>query len=278
MFGANWEEEKELPRVISIKGGDTVNQVPGEATAVVEGVDIDIIEEFADMIAEYSGAEFKFEESDGDIIKITSIGKSAHAYEPEKGNNALTALLFLLSHLSLSKGRSFSTLCALNSLFPHGDFLGKELGIAQKDELSGELTLNLSVMEYSLTGFSARFDCRFPICGTKENVADKAAASLSEKSFTIKGFNELKMPHHTPSESPFVQKLLKAYEDHTGIKGTCLATGGGTYVHGIEGAVAFGCMMPGADNHIHGSDEFIDIDILIKSAKMFTQVILEICK
>lgn len=278
MFGSSWEEEKDLPRIVSIKGGDTVNQVPAEATATVEGLDIDLLEEFADMISECSGAQFEFCEQDDDIIKITARGKSAHAYEPEKGNNALTALIFLLSHLSFAKGKSYSTICALNCLFPHGDIHGKELGIAQKDELSGELTLILSVMKYTLTGFSARMDCRFPLCGTKENVADKTAEVLRAKSIEIKGFEGITKPHHTPADTPFVQILLKAYEDFTGGKGECLVTGGGTYVHGIDGAVSFGCMMPGVSNRLHGADEFIDIDVLIKSAKMFTQAILEICK
>lgn len=278
LFGASWEEDKALPRIISIKGSDTVNQVPAIATATVEGIDIDMLEEFADMIAENSGAGYELKELEGDLIKINAHGKSAHAYEPEKGNNALTALLFLLSHLNFAKSQGFMTICALNCLFPHGDLLGKELGIAQKDELSGELTLVLSVMEYNLTGITARFDCRFPICGTKENIADKSAAILKANSIEIKDFNVLRIPHYTPADTPFVKTLLKAYEEWTGSKGECLVTGGGTYVHGIEGAVSFGCMMPGVDNHIHGADEFIDTEIYIKSAKMFTQAILEICK
>jgi succinyl-diaminopimelate desuccinylase len=86
------------------------------------------------------------------------------------------------------------------------------------------------------------------------------------------------MPHHTPEETPFVQTLLRVYEMYTGDKGKCLACGGGTYVHGIEGAVAYGCQMPGVNNHIHGIDEYVAVSDLIISAKMFTQVILDICK
>ncbi len=275
-FGAAWEESAALPRIVSVRGGDAVNLVPHEATAVVEGLDIELLEEFSDMIAEVSGTEFTFEEKGSQVI-IKAKGRNAHAAEPQKGNNALTAMLFLLSHLVFAKSEGFSMICALNSLFPHGDYLGKELGIAMKDEPSGELTLNLSQMDYTLTGFSARFDCRFPVCGTRESVAEAAIKSLKERGISVTGSDEFVEPHHTPADSGFVRALLRAYEDYTGKKGYCSATGGGTYVHGIEGAVAFGCSMPGTDNRMHGADEFAVIDDLIKSAKIFTQAILEIC-
>jgi succinyl-diaminopimelate desuccinylase len=84
--------------------------------------------------------------------------------------------------------------------------------------------------------------------------------------------------HYVPAESEFVQTLLRTYENYTGLKGECLAIGGGTYVHDIEGGVAFGCALPGTDNRMHGADEFAVIDELMVSAKMFTQIILELCE
>jgi len=276
-FGAVWREEKTLPRVVSIKGGEAANVVPPEATAVVEGVKFGMLEAMSEMIEEYSGAKFTLEEENG-LIKITAHGKNAHASSPEKGINALTAILFLLSHIRLAPGPSYDMICALNELFAHGDFYGKYLGIEQKDEISGGLTVNLGIMEFNLTGFAARFDCRFPLCGTKESVADAANAKLMAKGIEIKGTDDIVVPHHTPEDSVFVRTLLKIYEAYTGRKGKCLAIGGGTYVHGIEGAVAFGCAMPAADNRIHGADEYVLIEDIITSAKIFTQAIIEICK
>ena len=39
----------------------------------------------------------------------------------------------------------------------------------------------------------------------------------------------------------------------------------------------FGCALPGTDNRMHGADEFAVIEELMVSAKMFTQIILELC-
>ena len=41
--------------------------------------------------------------------------------------------------------------------------------------------------------------------------------------------------------------------------------------------MAFGCAMPSTDNRMHGADEFAVIEELMLSAKMFTQIILELC-
>ncbi len=276
-FGASWPESADLPRIVSIKAGEAANAVPSEAAAVVEGLDFDTFEEYCDMFNEYSGAEFTLRE-EGNLITVTAKGKGAHAADPQKGNNALTAMIFLLSHTNFAPSESYKMICELNCLFPHGEFYGKGLGIEQKDEISGPLTLSLNVMDFSLTGFSARFDCRFPVSGTKESTADAASAVLKAKGIEITGNDNVTPPHYVPADSPFVRKLLTAYETYTGCKGKCIAVGGGTYVHEIEGGVAFGCTMPGADNHIHGSDEFVAIDDIVTGAKIFAQAILDICK
>ena len=85
-------------------------------------------------------------------------------------------------------------------------------------------------------------------------------------------------PHHTDENSPFVQTLLRVYEEVTGNKGECLAIGGGTYVHHIEGGVAFGATFPGTDVHMHGAEEFIYSEHLLKDAEMMALAIVELCK
>lgn len=49
-------------------------------------------------------------------------------------------------------------------------------------------------------------------------------------------------------------------------------------MHHLKNGVAFGCMKPETNYHIHGADEFLVIDEIIKSAELFTLVIARICK
>ena len=57
----------------------------------------------------------------------------------------------------------------------------------------------------------------------------------------------------------------------------CIAIGGGTYVHGIPGGVAFGASMPGFVSNLHGPDEHVNVADLLTAAMIYTQVILDVC-
>jgi succinyl-diaminopimelate desuccinylase len=85
-------------------------------------------------------------------------------------------------------------------------------------------------------------------------------------------------PHVVSGDSTLVKTLLGAYEDVTGLKGECLAIGGGTYVHELKNGVAFGAILPGIDTHMHGADEFMGVDNLVTAAKVYAKAIYELCK
>ena len=85
-------------------------------------------------------------------------------------------------------------------------------------------------------------------------------------------------PHCTDENSDFVQTLLRVYEGVTGDKGRCIAIGGGTYVHEIEGGVAFGAEFPNEDGRMHSPDEFITVKNLLKNAEIMAEAMAELCK
>jgi succinyl-diaminopimelate desuccinylase len=273
-FFKDWDESKTLPRIRSIKGGKTGNVIPAQAEAIIEGISAELVGDICDRAGKTTGAVFSIDRRDGALI-LTARGKSEHASTPEKGCNAITAILSVLAKISFAESDSFSTVKAINQLFPHGDYYGKAIGIAQSDELSGPLTLSFNIMEQTTTGFRGYFDSRTPLCTTRENSFD-----IVEKKFKQLGIgmeSRITPPHHTPCDSEFVEVMLKAYEQYTGNKGYCEGIGGGTYVHNIDGGVCFGACMPGFEAYMHGSNERIPIEDLITSAKIFTQVIIDIC-
>ena len=66
---------------------------------------------------------------------------------------------------------------ALNKLMPHGDWFGKNLGIAMEDEESGQLTLTFSMPgDHGDQPFSGDYDSRCPICSNEENTLKPAKA------------------------------------------------------------------------------------------------------
>ena len=274
-FGADWEDDGALPRVVELIGGRTNNIVPQFAHAVIEGISREVLAQTCADAAQKTGVRFEITPCEVGF-SVSAEGQGAHASMPQIGNNAQTALIYVLTQLPLADGEGSRMLKKLAALFPHGVTDGSSLAIAQSDEISGALTLNFGVLEFTTTGFRGRFDSRVPICGTPATVSQIAADRLESNGIKV-STREMRKPHYTPEDSPLVKTLLNVYESYTGLPGECIAIGGGTYVHDIEGGVAFGCEVADEDCHIHGPNEFADIQLLLLSAKMFTQVIIDIC-
>lgn len=275
-FECLFEEDTTLPRVLSVSGGYRVNVVPPSAEAVVEGFLLAEVRSYATEAEERNGAVFTCTDAGAGKVTISAQGVGGHASLPEQGINAVTAVLTLLSSMPFADCESHRALLGVSRTFPHGDYYGEAAGIKMEDELSGPLTFNFSIFEYKPVRIYGFFDSRIPLCATEGNTMDVLEQRLSAFGVKLKrsGFSK---PHHTPADSEFVQTLLRCYEQYTGLEGACKYSGGGTYVHGIEGGVAFGCTMPGVDPRPHGADEFVILEDLITSAKIFAQVIIDIC-
>jgi len=273
-FGASWRRDSSLPRIVSANGGKTMNIVPNRAEAVIEGMEACEAEVFCREFSEKTGAAISVR-ADGNRLVITSEGKAAHAARPHLGLNAQTALIEMLAAMPFAESAGFGYICALSRLFPHGDNQGKALGIAMEDE-TGDLTVNFGVLRFSEIEFSGNFDSRTPACADDVDIHGITESSFDREGIKLTSHTRSKC-HHTPEDSPFVQALLRIYEDYTGEPGYCLSIGGQTYVHDITGGVVFGAAMPGVENNVHGANEFIELDQLILGSKMCAQAIIDMC-
>ncbi|MCC8028122.1 MAG: dipeptidase PepV [Clostridium sp.] len=274
-FHASFAASEALPRLVKIEAGIKANVVPGKAKAEVEGIELKTLEETAAQVGKATGISFTFEQRPS-VTEITAQGAGAHASTPNEGKNALTGLLCLITQLPLAECPQLSLVKSLVKLFPHGDTCGKAIGIDMADELSGSLTLAFSMLAVGAHSLEGVFDSRCPVCATEDNVLKVVREAMAGEGFTLENDSMLP-PHHVDGESRFIKTLLSVYEDYTGLKGECQATGGGTYVHDLKNGVAFGASMPGTDNKMHGADEFAVVDHLLTSAKIFAQVIVELC-
>lgn len=259
--------------IVELQGGMVINAVPATCSAAVCGVSMDDASIVAGRVHEATGTDIAMIEEDG-RLKIAVSGVNAHASTPEGGNNAITAMLQLLSELPLENSLVQEKIRALSALFPHGEFHGESAGIFMEDEESGKITLSLDLIQLKDGVLRAGFDARTPICATEEKLS-VLEQRLAEAGYALDG--HITAPHYVPEDSPFVQTLLKCYEKVTGKEGYCIAIGGGTYVHDVPNGVAFGCSVEGVDNHLHGPDEFAEVSVLMESGMIFAHVIEELC-
>lgn len=270
-----WPEDSEsLPRLVSATGGFRINVVPAEAKAVIYGLDAPGALKLAAPTADKCGVELLASDVPGGC-EILVRGKQTHAAYPQSGVNGITALLAVVGALPLS-GAAWEAVRELGRLFPHGDWAGKACGIAQSDELSGELTISANLFTLDATGLKLECDSRVPVCANDANCREVLERAARSAGFEITG--EMAGAHHTPGDGEFVQSLLQSYEHYTGLKGECISTGGGTYVHEIPGGVGFGAGMPGFESRLHGANERIRVSDALTASKIFALAIVKICE
>ena len=136
------------------------------------------------------------------------------------------------------------------------------------DEKSGALTQVLSVADYDGKTLEFKIDVRYPVSGSKDDIREKIRSAVSPAEFELIADIE-SLPHCVDEDSEFLRILLDVYEKETGLTGYCKAIGGGTYVHDIEGGVAFGAEFPGEENNMHGNDESVSLKSLLLNMLLF---------
>ena len=273
---AYYRQKRKLPPMVFTPDGEypVINGEKGMLRVYFSTTAPDSVEISAGTVinAVPSSCKFSFLNPQIDGPKMffgTVDGVSAHASTPEKGENAITKML-TVSEIDIPQLKS------LNKLFPHGETDGASCGLGFSDDISGKMTCVLSMLNTENGRLKGGIDIRFPLDRKKDEISTIICGKLREAGFDIDSCEGVE-PHLTDEKSPFVQSLLRVYERVTGDKGRCIAIGGATYVHEIEGGVAFGAEFPGEDGRMHSPDEFITVENLLKNAEIMAEAIVEIC-
>lgn len=262
--------------ILSALGGTVINAVPELAHAIVRGFTPNVLRATAAATsARFKGLSFEFKQ-EGENIKITAMGKGAHASTPDRGVNAITGLCAYLASLETDDETGYS-FKRLSEAYAHGDTEGRSLGVAQADEESGALTTVFSILDYSEGVIHGKFDCRFPVCENLAGIKEKFACGFDSYGIKLIDVHGVEA-HKVDENSDFVQTLLGIYREMTGSKGRPIAVGGGTYVHEIEGGVAFGAEFPGEVNNMHGANESFSANNFRKNSVIFAEAIARLCK
>lgn len=266
--------EESFPHLVSIQGGERANVVPDVCEIIVTGLDRDYITQSLDSFAFPKDVSGQLpSQQTGPEVKLSFKGVGAHGSLPQNGKNAVLYALKFLRKLPLSSDEQ--QILDFILTYPGTGFNGEGFGIAFSDEPSGQLSLNLGILE--LTSDKVRFvlDIRYPVTYCQDDVLLPIENVSQREGYTFNVINHQKA-HHVPKDSPLVQSLLKAYADVTGLKPYAFAIGGGTYAKALPQGVAFGPVFPGEPDVIHCADEYISIDNLLLTTKVYAQAILNI--
>lgn len=258
--------EKNGLKIQYIKGGTVINAIPDKAECICTGISSDELVKAFETI----NTDCDIDITDDKEVSFVITGKSAHGSRPEFGENAVTAMLKLLSYLG------FEDAVKLSKLFPHGEYDGKSAGMGFSDSISGKMTCALTTLSFDGENITGGIDIRFPIDKTLKEISDIITAALKKADMRVTDIDGME-PHYVPEDSPLVKALLEVYREVKGEDGRCIAEGGITYVHNTDGGVAFGAEFPEEQNNMHGADEHISIETFKYNLNMYANAIIKIC-
>jgi succinyl-diaminopimelate desuccinylase len=154
---------------------------------------------------------------------------------------------------------------------------GSSFGVAMSDEVSGKLVFNLGTIDVSEEKGDIGINIRYPVTKTSSEVYDIIKEKISSSGIELLTGNG-KDPLYVPADNFMIKVLQKVYENVTGQKAELISIGGGTYARAIKNAVAFGPLFPGKEETAHQKDEFIEIEDLLTSTKIYAEAIYELVK
>lgn len=226
--------------LLSLEGGDASNMVP-------------------------DWCRCQFRAADGSVQSLETHGRSAHASTPEKGENAITAMMEQLAALGVE-----SPLVAFYRQHISGDHHGVKLGCGLEDPQSGKLTLNAGLLRTQGDELVLTLDIRNPVTFTCKDVEEPLSRAC--RAFGIRcDCTGDEAPIYMDKNGKVVQAMVKVYQELTGDLSEPTVIGGGTYARAMPGIVAFGPMRPGRECTEHQKDEYILLEDLFAAKEIYRQ-------
>ena len=228
--------------VTSVDCGVAMNSVPGKAVATL---------------------------STGEMV--TAVGKSVHSCQPERGENALFILSDMLKEKGVASNKLMNLIEAVTDAFR--DVNGTGIGLCSESEYyEGEFVHRNA---FSPTIFNAKdgvatvnINNRFPYGARKEEIYAGIKGFADKHDGVIKFYDSMPAVF-VSKERPFLEVLADAYEEVSGLKNEFTLAYGGSYAKAMPNVVSWGPLFPGEEDTCHEANEYIDINSMMDSAKIF---------
>ncbi len=205
-----------------------------------------------------------------DTIRLVSYGKASHAAFPTMGDNAIIKLL-----------RYLKPNWYIDRLDEEGVFdieSPRAFGGKEASDESGVLTSNIGIVKYENGKLKMYTNLRVPV-NTNFDEIRKYCEILKEKIPGLEyGMENSNSKLYVDKESYLVKTLTNIFNKETGLNEEPVAIGGGTYARAFKNCVSFGMNFPGDTDMCHQVDEFVDIEKLILSSKIYVTAIYELAK
>ncbi len=204
------------------------------------------------------GTSFSYDNTTN-ILRVR--GKSAHGSTPDKGANALQALLLFLSGVSDDCKKAYDVL--------FDDCLGLK---GMQDE-TGYLTMSPDVASFQGGVLKITTDIRFPSTHALTEILEK----LDSTGLAYE-INNYQAPLYNDPNGELISTLTDVYAKVTGKWEVPIAIGGGTYARALKCGCAFGPEVAGEEATIHQANEYVTFDKIRLMSKAYYEAIKAVSK
>lgn len=268
-FDYIWELKRNTDASVElekISGGMARNSVPASADFILKTKDPTAVSERINQAGTEMGYEIEVN-TDGDFVVCHVTGLGCHAMVPERGINAVSRAIHLLSVL----GDELDCCAFVQSYerFIADDYTGKLLGCSCCDEESGPLTFNPGKIDLDGNVIKLLAGIRYPVSkkyGTFAKCIETAAEEMDCRYKIVDHMN----PVYFKRDDEVVVLLEKAYREVTG---DCVnqpfTVGAATFARTMPNTVAFGPIFPEQEEMSHLPNEFISIEDLNKTTEIY---------
>ena len=221
----------------ALNAGERVNMVCESATAVLTRKAAEKLVGYENPVA---GTTFSYDNTTN-ILRVS--GKSAHGSTPEKGANALDALLRFLAQDNADCKKAYELL-----------FEDSQSLKAMQDE-TGFLTMSPDVASYKNGVLEITTDMRFPATHDLKEITD-----VLDNCGVEYRIDNYQAPLYNDPNGKLIKTLMEVYNELTGKQEQPIAIGGGTYARALKCGCAFGPEMQGEEATIHQANEYVTFD------------------
>ncbi len=257
----------------SIQGGTMENTVPGHCRAMlITQRKSEIVKRLSDFSKERRHNLRAKILDDG--VLLEAFGMETHSISLEQGINAISVMLDFLDELQFGSLEMRRIIHFLRTRIGF-EIYGDSLGIAYQDEFSGKLTVNLGILRFDGEKMNVRLDLRYPVTCRYDLAYGRMRELFEEQGFQPVE-NSYWDPTYFPREHFLIQALLKAYQRVTKDRSEPTYSGSGSYSKSIPNIAAFGAIFPGESLAWHQKNEYIEIDSLLTTCRIYAEAILEL--
>lgn len=228
------------------------------------------------VLIEKTDFEIDIYKIDEEEIKLTSYGVPSHAAHPDLGVNAISRLIIILSKIFNFYKIKVSLLDFFTN-YINTQYYGENLKINFEDD-SGKLTLNVGDFYFKNNTLQIGLNLRVPITMNMLEIGNsfiKHTSSYLDIDFDTTAYQPAL---YISKENKLVKILCDVYNKETNSNLEPIAIGGATYARAFDNCISFGANFPGDKDMCHQTNEFIAIDKLLLSCKIYAKAILALDK